>query len=62
LSSVAAAGFSSAVTEGCAAVGPGLSVVDVCASACALITINKTQHSTPARAAAAVDKADKRMD
>ena len=61
-SSLAAAGCSCAGTEGCAAAGPGLSVADVCASACALITINNTQHSTPARSATAVDRADKRMD
>ena len=61
-SSAAAAGFSCAGAEGCAAAGLGLSVAGVCASAWALITINKTQHSTPARAATAVDRTDKRMD
>ena len=61
-SSAAAAGFSCAGTAACAAVGPGLSVAEFCASACGLIAINKTQQSTPARSAAAVDKADKRME
>jgi hypothetical protein len=36
-------------------------VADVCASACALIIMNK-QHSTPARPATAVETTDKRMD
>jgi hypothetical protein len=37
-------------------------VAEFCASAGALIAISKTQHATPARAATAVDKADKGMD